>query len=76
MINVLLFAHLRETVGEDKLVIEAEKMSVSDVKAWLEARYALELSTVMSAVNEEFAMDHTIVQSGDVIAFIPPISGG
>lgn len=76
MINVLLFAHLREAVGEEKLVIEAEQMSVLDVKEWLKARYALELSNVMSAVNEEFAMDHTIVQSGDVIAFIPPISGG
>lgn len=76
MINVLLFAHLRETVGEDKLAIDAEEMTVSDVKAWLEARYPLELSNVMSAVNEDFAMDHTIVKKGDVIAFIPPISGG
>ena len=76
MINVLLFAHLREVVGEEELVIATEEMTVADVKAWLEARYPLELAQVMSAVNEAFAMEHTVVKTGDTIAFIPPISGG
>lgn len=76
MIKVLLFAHLREVIGEEELVIVAEEMTVADVKAWLEARYPLELKNVMSAVNEAFAMEHTVVQTGDTIAFIPPISGG
>lgn len=30
----------------------------------------------LSAVNEEFAEDDTEVRSGDVVAFIPPVSGG
>lgn len=77
MINVLLFAYLRETIGQDQLQIDAEAMTVADIKAWLMARYpTLSLENVMSAVNEEFAMDHTTVHAGDHVAFIPPISGG
>ena len=77
MINVLLFAHLRETIGKDAIQIEQAEMTVADIKAWLMERYpTLALETVMSAVNEEFAMDHTVVKSGDHVAFIPPISGG
>lgn len=77
MINVLLFAHLRETIGKDALHIDQSQMTVAEIKDWLMARYpTLALETVMSAVNEEFAMDHTVVKSGDHIAFIPPISGG
>ena len=34
------------------------------------------LDTVMVAINEEFAPDSEIIQEGDTIAFIPPVSGG
>ena len=30
----------------------------------------------MTAVNEEFAQDDEVIQAGDEIAFIPPVSGG
>ena len=30
----------------------------------------------MTAVNEEFVQDDEVIQDGDEIAFIPPVSGG
>ena len=34
------------------------------------------LDNVMVAINEEYAMDQDVIQSGDTVAFIPPVSGG
>lgn len=77
MINILLFAHLQEQVGESQLKVALSDVTVAQLKEWLEKQYPqLSLQQIMTAVNEEFATDTTIVQSGDTIAFIPPISGG
>lgn len=77
MIHILLFAHLQEVVGESKLAVELSDITVGQLKAWLEKQYPqLSLQSIMVAINEEFATDTTMIQSGDTIAFIPPISGG
>ncbi|WP_203362612.1 molybdopterin converting factor subunit 1 [Bacillus sp. REN10] len=77
MITVLLFAHLQEEVGEAQVTIEAAEMTVLQVKKWLEDHYQISsLQQVMTAVNESFATDETLVKQGDTIAFIPPVSGG
>jgi len=77
VINILLFAHLQEQVGESQLKVELSDVTVAQLKEWLEKQYPqLSLQQIMTAVNEEFATDTTIVKSGDTIAFIPPISGG
>jgi sulfur-carrier protein len=77
MNKVLFFAHLRDAVGEEFLKIDAAGKTVADLKAQLAATYDLpKLDTVMTAVNEEFAQDDEIIQDGDEIAFIPPVSGG
>ncbi|MFA1738305.1 molybdopterin converting factor subunit 1 [Lysinibacillus fusiformis] len=77
MINILLFAHLQEAVGASTLSVELSDVTVVQVKEWMEKHYPqLTLQQMMTAINEEFATDTTIVRSGDTIAFIPPISGG
>ncbi|MFJ7919237.1 molybdopterin converting factor subunit 1 [Lysinibacillus fusiformis] len=77
MINILLFAHLQEAVGVSTLSVELSDVTVTQVKEWMEQHYPqLTLQQMMTAINEEFATDSTIVKSGDTIAFIPPISGG
>ncbi|KPN95400.1 molybdopterin converting factor subunit 1 [Lysinibacillus sp. ZYM-1] len=77
MINILLFAHLQEAVGESKLTVDLSDVTVAQMKEWMEKHYPqLSLQQMMTAINEEFATDTTIVRSGDTIAFIPPISGG
>lgn len=77
MNKVLFFAHLRDAVGEEFLRIDASGKSVGELKAELAAIYNLpKLDSVMTAVNEEFAQDDEVIQDGDEVAFIPPVSGG
>lgn len=78
MITILLFANLREEVGSDRLVIsEKQEMTVQQLKEWLKASYCLQLlDKVMVAVNEEFVMNEEMIKAGDIVALIPPVSGG
>lgn len=77
MISILFFAQLQESMGQAQMEVPLEGKTVAEVKVWLEKEYPLlSLGQVMTAVNEEFARDQTIVNEGDQVAFIPPISGG
>jgi len=77
MIKILLFAHLQEAVGTGELELELEQSTVKELKIILQEKYGLpELDQIMTAVNEEYAWDDSVIKSGDTIAFIPPISGG
>ncbi|MDM5210092.1 molybdopterin converting factor subunit 1 [Peribacillus sp. RS7] len=77
MINVLLFAQLKDALGKETLSIEGNGMSVAQLKGKMRVEFQLEgLESVMTAVNEEFADDDTVLSDGDTVAFIPPVSGG
>ena len=77
MNKILFFAHLRDSVGEEFIKINASGKTVAELKEELIRNYKLpKLDTVMTAVNEEFAQDDEVIQDGDEIAFIPPVSGG
>lgn len=78
MNKVLFFAHLRDAVGgEEFITLDATGKTVAELKVELSTKYELpQMDTVMTAINEEFATNDEIIQEGDVIAFIPPVSGG
>lgn len=76
MITLLFFAHLQEAVGEGRIVLSNVPETVKELKQEVEKRYHLDLKQVMVAVNEEYARDDQTLQPGDVVAFIPPVSGG
>ncbi|MFL6555727.1 MAG: molybdopterin converting factor subunit 1 [Bacillus sp. (in: firmicutes)] len=77
MNKVLFFAHLRDAVGEEFVSVDASGKTVAELKVELAAKYDLpKMDTVMTAVNEEFASNDEVIQEGDEIAFIPPVSGG
>jgi len=77
MISVLFFAELQETSGTEKIMVDIADKTVKDLKQNIQNDYDLkEIEQAMIAVNEEYADDSTILQEGDVVAFIPPVSGG
>lgn len=77
MVDVLFFAELQETVGNEKVSVEAEGITVTELKKNLLSTYNLEtLENAMVAINEEYAKENAVVNKGDVVAFIPPVSGG
>ncbi|SFA43163.1 molybdopterin synthase subunit MoaD [Parageobacillus thermantarcticus] len=76
MITLLFFAHLQEAVGEGRIVLSNVPETVKELKQEVENRYHIDLKQVMVAVNEEYARDDQTLQPGDIVAFIPPVSGG
>ena len=77
MIEVLLFAHLQEEASKPALQIDCEKITVAELKDILVKEYNITISNqIMVAINEEYANKDDIIQTGDVVAMIPPVSGG
>ncbi|MEK3992504.1 molybdopterin converting factor subunit 1 [Robertmurraya sp. FSL R5-0851] len=76
MNKVMFFAHLRDAVGEESVSVDLTGKTVAESKVILSEQYGVNLDSVMAAVNEEFAGDEDVLIDGDVVAFIPPVSGG
>lgn len=77
MNNILFFAHLKDAVGEESIRMDVSGKKVSEVKELIAKEYQLgKLDMAMTAINEEFSTDDEVIQPGDEIAFIPPVSGG
>ncbi|HLR62868.1 MAG TPA: molybdopterin converting factor subunit 1 [Lentibacillus sp.] len=77
MVNVLFFAELQEAAGSEKINVEADGLSVNELKTKLKSSHDLaNLDHAMTAVNEEYSHEDTRLKSGDTVAFIPPVSGG
>src|SRR5947209_17124783 len=74
-VRVLLFAALRERAGHGEVeVTVGEGARVRDV---LEQLGGLTGDTrVVVAVNREYAHEDVVLQPGDELALIPPVSGG
>lgn len=77
MIKVLFFAHIQDVVGKESIIIDKTSLTVRDLKDELSSRFNIKnLHNIMFAINEEYAIDEDIIQKGDVVALIPPVSGG
>lgn len=79
-ITVLLFARLRDLVGNSEVALDvADGSQVSDVWRLLEKNHpgiAPYSRSVSAAVNADFAQMDTRIAEGDEVAFLPPVSGG
>lgn len=80
-VTILYFAVVRELVGrgEEERELPPDVRTVGDVARHLESVHApLEgrLGAVRLARNEVFADAGEAIAEGDVIALIPPVSGG
>lgn len=79
-IRVLFFGQLKEIAGcaEQDLALEegATAAAVFEHYAALHPRFGGLRSSLVMAVNEEFAAPGTVLRDGDEVAFLPPVSGG
>jgi molybdopterin converting factor subunit 1 len=79
-VTVLLFARLRDIVGAAELSRDAAAgASVGAVWRQLVADYpglAEYDRSISSAVNADYARPGQVLNDGDEVAFLPPVSGG
>ncbi|WP_216831302.1 molybdopterin converting factor subunit 1 [Alkalihalobacterium elongatum] len=76
--KVLLFAQLEEVVGKREIEIQSEPITVLQLKEMLLEKYPnlRSLDSTIVAVNEDYVKNDTLLKENDVVAFIPPVSGG
>jgi molybdopterin converting factor subunit 1 len=79
-LTVLLFAAARDLAGADSLAVDLLPGSrIADLRAVLADRVpalAVLLAKSAVAVNHDFAEDDRVLNEGDEVAVIPPVSGG
>jgi molybdopterin converting factor subunit 1 len=81
VVSVLYFAALRDLAGtgEELVRLPALPLSVAALLRTLEERHSAlsgRLQSVRVAVNEEFTELSRELRGGEVVALIPPVSGG
>ena len=76
--QILYFAELKEILKKNTEIIEInDSISVKQVKETINAKYPeVSEKTYQIAVNEEFVQDNDTVKNMDIVALIPPVSGG
>lgn len=79
-LSVRLFARARDLAGADRVELEiADPARIADVRAALgEGHPALRpiLSSLLFAIDHEYATDSQTVPASAEIACFPPVSGG
>jgi molybdopterin converting factor subunit 1 len=77
-VHVRLFASYREAAGTNRLETSLRTgASVNDLLMSLEDRLpVLRQTRGLVAVNHSYVQPDTILQDGDEVALIPPVSGG
>lgn len=79
-VSVRFFASLRELTGQSQTAMELPRASrAGDVWELCAARWpdlSRRRQSTVIAVNAEFARPDVVLQDGDEVAFLPPVSGG
>lgn len=79
-IQVLFFGKLREICNASQASLELPpKSAVEDLFQKCAAshpEFAKYRSSVVASRNREFVSWNTVLESGDEVAFLPPVSGG
>ncbi|WP_294902479.1 molybdopterin synthase sulfur carrier subunit [Tatumella sp. UBA2305] len=81
MINILLFARVRELADTASLEIPFEFSDVESLRLALSSRdknwaLAMEQGKLLAAVNQTLVPFTHPLQDGDEVAFFPPVTGG
>lgn len=76
MITLLYFAGLKEKIGKQEEQLPYAGHTVRELLEHVQSKYDGFQDIVHVAVNEEYASLDDVLQENDVVAFIPPVSGG
>ena len=79
LIDIQLFAYCKELIGKDQITLNLKKqMTVGDLKKKIVELYPVLSSQVqfVVALNCEVANETAPISSKDVLAILPPVSGG
>jgi molybdopterin converting factor subunit 1 len=79
LIDIQLFGHCRELIGKDKITLNLKnQMTVHELKKMIVELYPVLSSQVqfVVALNCEVVNKITPISSNDVLALLPPVSGG
>lgn len=78
VVTVKLFAHLRAAAGTAEVPVTlTDGTTVRDAAAALTRMYpTVDVRGAMVAVNARYATATTPLADGDVVALLPPVSGG
>lgn len=77
-ITVKLFAHLRAAAGSAQVSVDLPGTpTAADAALAITTLYpAVDITGAMVAVNARYAKASTPLADGDVVALLPPVSGG
>lgn len=78
-LDILLFGITTDLVGTSSLNMEVPaSISVAQFKNEMVTAYPQlkQIHTYAIAVNESYASNDTLLEENDVVAIIPPVSGG
>ena len=80
MMKIKLFGITRDIIGENQLTVDKGEgiTTVGELKSWLFNRYPEmdKLKTLAIAVDHVYAEDQDLLNPGQEVALIPPVSGG
>lgn len=75
-IELLFFGSLTDATTQSRLIVE-NMADTEQLKAYLEEKYpALQTARYFIAVNQQMIQQAHPLGPGDVVAFMPPFSGG
>jgi molybdopterin converting factor subunit 1 len=78
-LKVLLFGISKELIGATSIVFSiSPNTTILEFKTQLKKQYpqVTEINSYAIAVNESYASNETVLKENDIIAIIPPVSGG
>ncbi len=78
-IQVLFFGITTDLVGGNSIPFNLkEKTTIEELKTALILKYSSlkNIHEFAIAINEEYATNDVILKDGDIVAVIPPVSGG
>ena len=78
-LKVLLFGISTDLVGATSMVFSiSPNTTILEFKTQLQEQYPLltDINSYAIAVNESYARNETVLKENDIVAIIPPVSGG